>query len=482
MTEKAWLGVWCIGAALVLGALGDALLRGVPWGINVFLWTLALVAFVAAPRVMRGIPVTGRWMFLAALLFASFIAWRDSDFLVFLNVCGMLACLSLAAWGEAGRLRLRGVSGYALASLYAGAFAAAGPVPSAARDIQWTERAREGWRRPTLSVLLGLCIAAPLLFVFGTLLTAADAMFSEIVSRTFAFDAAQVFGHAFLILFIAWLSAGYLRTVLSKRGAPDPSIDRPPSVSLGAVELGVALGLLNALFLAFVVVQARYLFGGAQRVAAGLTYAEYARSGFFELVAVAALVLPVLLGAHWLLAPEGGGRRVFVALASMTVALVLVIMASALWRMSLYYEEFGLTELRFYSTAFMLWLGAVLAFFASMVLWNRRGRFAAWTLASGFAAILIINAINPDALIARTNIERLEDGRRFDPYYLLLLSDDAASVISDRLPDIVGGRELAEGYTLEQALLDNWKNGPHDWRTWNLSRMKAQQITENYEP
>ena len=30
------------------------------------------------------------------------------------------------------------------------------------------------------------------------------------------------------------------------------------------------------------------------------TYAEYARRGFFELVAVAALVLPLLLCAHWL--------------------------------------------------------------------------------------------------------------------------------------------------------------------------------------
>lgn len=480
MTEKTWLGVWCVGAALVLGALGDVLLRGVPWGINVFLWTAALTAFIVAPLALRGASWTGRWMLFAALLFAAFLAWRDSGFLAFLNVCAVLACLSLAAWGNAGRLRLRGVSGYVLASLYSGGFAVAGPLPSVAGDIEWDEIARDGWRRPILSALLGLSIAAPLIFVFGGLLASADAVFSDIVSRLFDFDIASVSSHAFLILLVAWLSAGYLRTVLSKRDASDPSKSRPTSISLGPVEVGVALGLLNTLFLAFVIIQARYLFGGAQRVAAGLTYAEYARSGFFELVAVAALVLPVLLAAHWLLEAEGSGRHIFTALASLTVALVLVIMASALWRMNLYYEAFGLTELRFYSTAFMLWLGVVLAFLSATILRNRRGRFASWTIISGFAAILLLNAMNPDALIARANIERIEDGNRFDAYYLPLLSDDAAPVISERLPDVFGDRELAEDYTLEEALLDEWKNEGDDWRTWNISRIKAQEIAEDH--
>jgi hypothetical protein len=54
------------------------------------------------------------------------------------------------------------------------------------------------------------------------------------------------------------------------------------------------LGLLDLLFLTFVVIQVRYLFGGAGRVAAtaGLTHTEYARRGFFELVTVTALALP----------------------------------------------------------------------------------------------------------------------------------------------------------------------------------------------
>src|SRR5207249_11136508 len=73
--------------------------------------------------------------------------------------------------------------------------------------------------------------------------------------------------------------------------------------ALGAVEVGVVLGLLDALFLGFVCVQVRYLFGGAAWVTAtgGLTYAEYARRGFFELSWATALALPLLLTLHWLL-------------------------------------------------------------------------------------------------------------------------------------------------------------------------------------
>jgi hypothetical protein len=66
-----------------------------------------------------------------------------------------------------------------------------------------------------------------------------------------------------------------------------PKVRRPNGrvALLGPVELSIVLGLLDILFLAFVLVQFRYLFGGAElvRVSTSLTYAEYARRGFFEL-------------------------------------------------------------------------------------------------------------------------------------------------------------------------------------------------------
>src|SRR3712207_9305529 len=131
-------------------------------------------------------------------------------------------------------------------------------------------------------------------------------------------------------------------------------IRRPPRSTLfpyTTLFRSIVLGLLDLLFLTFVVIQVRYLFGGAARVAAtaGLTYAEYARRGFFELVTVTALALPLLLIAHWLLRTETRAHeRLFKALARIMVVLLFVVVASALQRMYLYQQEFGLTELRLY--------------------------------------------------------------------------------------------------------------------------------------
>ena len=501
MDEKTRLALATFGAALVLGSLGDLLLRSTPWGLNVFLWTVALVvAAVALARLWNvGISGEGRWFLPVAALFAAGVVWRDSMTVAFLDVVAALIALSLAAlWGRSGRVRLRGLSEYVIGGLYTGAVSAAGPLPAAVRDVRWAEVTRGRRRGHVLAVARGVTIAVPLLFVFGALFVAADAVFENFVIEVFDIDLVEIFGHLFLIGFFAWTSAGLLWLFLLSREPEGFSFRRPGAVSLGIVEIGIALGLLDLLFAAFVFVQVRYLFGGAETVvtSAGLTYAEYARRGFFELVTVTALALPVLLLAHWLLrGEERTHRRIFVAFAGAMVGLLFVVVASALYRMRLYTGEFGLTELRFYTTAFMFWISAVLLWFLPTVLRGRRDRFAFGALVTGFAAILIINAINPDALIARTNIARLEEGKRFDAYYLTTLSADAAPVLSDALPGI-GDRRLApeyertmpsgeeksvEGPTLERELLDRWDAGNTDWRTWNLGRWRADRIAGNYE-
>ena len=485
MDERTRLGLGVLGASLILGALGDLLLRATPWGVNFFLWTAALAGAAAVVAVLGRLRVAGegRWLVPVAVLFALGVAWRDSPTVVFLDLLAFLIAVSLAVLrGRSGRLRLTGISEYVLGGIYTGAFSSAGPLPVAIRDVRWREVARGGWRDPALAATRGVFIAAPLLLVFGGLFVAADAVFEKLVVDFLGFDVAEVFGHLFLILLFTWVTAGLLWVALMARNPENLSFGRPDSLSLGIIELGIVLGLLDLLFLVFVIVQVRYLFGGAERVltTAGLTYAEYARRGFFELVTVTALVLPTLLLAHWLLR-AGNRERAFRVLAGALVALLFVVMASALQRMYLYLEEYGLTELRLYATIFMAWLAGVLVWFLLTVLRGRRDRFAFGALLTGFAAILLINVMNPDALIARTNLDRLEEGERFDAYYLTTLSADAAPVLFEALPEIPEERlQIVPHLTVEEVLLDRWKGGETDWRTWNLSRERARRLAEAY--
>jgi hypothetical protein len=246
--------------------------------------------------------------------------------------------------------------------------------------------------------------------------------------------------------------------------------------SLGAVEVGVVLGLLNVLFACFVVVQFRYFFGGASRVMSitELTYSEYARRGFFELTWVAGLVLPLLLGVHALLRKDSpAAGRIFRALAGAQVGLLFVIMASAVARMRLYQSEYGLTELRLYTTAFMLWLGLVFVWFTWTVLVRgAREQFACGALVAAFATVALLHLVNPDAYIVRANAAHARAGRPFDAQYAVSLSADAVPAIMSVLPTLRDD----ERCLVERALSHGWTSAAvydEDWRAWNLARWRA---------
>ncbi len=478
--ERTKLGLCVLGAAPALGLLGDALLRTIPWGINLPIWTLALVASVVALARFGGIPLAGagRWLLPPAVLFAAFVAWRAAPMLVFLNTSMVLVALSLATLRiRRGRLRASGVSEYLLGGLYAGLCSAAGPIPAAMKDVGWREAVGSRWR-PALGVARGMLLAAPLLLVFGGLFVAADAVFEGLVLEVLDFDVSWMLGHLLLIVLFAWVSAGALRLSLVGGEPSWTRPGRPANLSLGGIEIGVVLGSLNALFLAFVLVQGRYLFGGTGTLtSAGLTHAEYARRGFFELVVVTALVLPLLLVFHWLFQAENQRRRKpFTALAGLLLMLLSVVIASALYRMWLYLEAFGLTGPRFYATAFMLWLGVILSWFVlTVLLRDRRDRFASGVLLAGFAAVILLNVVNPDATIARVNLDRLHNGERFDPYYPAFLSTDATPVLVKALPEM----EPRKARILRKDLrYIAHEQSREDWRSWNLSRWRARSLVQ----
>ena len=253
-------------------------------------------------------------------------------------------------------------------------------------------------------------------------------------------------------------------------------------LALGIIEVGVPLGLLNLLFLVFVAVQFGYFFGGAASVSLtpGLTYSEYARRGFFELVAVSALVLPLLLFAHWVLVKEDPkAERTFRWLAGFQLVMLAVIMASAFQRMRLYQREYGLTEQRLYPTAFMAWLAVVFVWFALTALRGERQRFAFGAMVAGFVLLGALHAMNPDALIVRVNAARLAEGRKFDVHYATRLSADAVPELLTVLPNLPpNDRCVVAG-----RLLRAWSppEAP-DWRTWNLSRARAYRLVRESAP
>jgi Domain of unknown function (DUF4153) len=475
MTDRAKAAVEILTGALILGLLGDALMRATPWGLNVLVWTLAALIVICALirhrlEAMRAVA----WFALPAVAFSAAFVWRDSPALALLNLMALGVTGSLALWrAQGGGVLAAGLAEYALAAVVTGLNTAFGGFALALKDLPWKEVFAQRWLARAAAIGCGVALAIPPLLVFGALFASADAVFAHLLKDALHFNFLTLASHVFLFGFFAWTSAGWLRGALLGKRPAFGAGRRVPFFSLGIAEIGAALGLIDLLFLIFAVIQVRYLFGGAGHVQAttGLTYAEYARRGFFELVAVAALALPLLLAAHWLLRKEDPSyERWFRMLAAALVLLLFVIMASAVERMRLYQREYGLTELRVYTTAFMAWLAVVLVWFGVTVLRSRRRRFAAGALVAGYALIVALEILNPDAFITRTNAARALEGRTFDAAY-------AASLSGDAVPELVGmlPRLQAKDRCVIASRLLEWqtKVQPADWRTWNHSRAAA---------
>jgi hypothetical protein len=233
---------------------------------------------------------------------------------------------------------------------------------------------------------------------------------------------------------------------------------------LGLAQVGVVLAVVDALFLAF--------FGGADLVQAltGLTWAEYARRGFFELVAVASLSLPLLLVADWSLDQRDPARaRAFRALALLMLVLLDIMLASALYRMRLYTAQFGLTEQRFYTTAFMGWLVLVFGWFGATVLRGRRERFGTGALLAGWLVLAALNLSNPDMIIAGVNLDRASRGRPFDAAYAETLSADALPALYRGLPRLGS----ADACVAAVRLSEHWRRQLESPRRWTIALARA---------
>lgn len=212
----------------------------------------------------------------------------------------------------------------------------------------------------------------------------------------------------------------------------------PQAFTLGVIETSIVLGLMNLLFLSFVIVQIPYLFGGMDLVQATPDFklAEYARRGFGELVAVTVLVLPILLASHWLLRKENPlNEKIYRVLAGVQIVLLFVVMASAVQRLSLLTGDlgYGLTTVRFYPMVVMIWFAIVFVWFGVTVLRGARQYFAWGALWSALIVLAGVHVLNPDAFIVRTNVQLMRQGRTFDAYYNSELSADAIPVLLESL-------------------------------------------------
>ena len=483
--------VLVLAAGALLGAAGDVLFRAPgPPGLNLSIWIAGVAAAaLVLHRRSNLVPDHNRTAWLAiGTAFAAGLSWRDAPALKLLGLGCATVTFALAAYRPGGGwVRRAGIVRYALAlalgALHAWTAAALAILDAARWSSPTRAEGAAGWRGGA-AVARGLLVAAPLVAVFGALFMSADAVFEALVTSVFRFDVEWLLGHVLLFSVLAWLAAGYLHGFLTGTALPllSDSLDRsgPGAVTArgpaGTTEVITALSAVALLFLLFVAVQSRYLFGADTlvQVTPGLTYADFARRGFFELVFASVLVVPLLLVADWVTGERGGRAAwVFRSVAGLQIVLVLAVAASALHRLRLYYESYGLTASRLYALVLLVWIAAMLCWLAATVLRGRRERFAFGALTSGLATIALLFAVNPDAVVARTNVARMASAgtpERFDVAYATTLSADAVPILLEAMPGLPADLRCP----LARHMLRRWPPGrPPSLRGWSWSAARA---------
>lgn len=471
---------------LVLGIWGDVLFQdtfGV--GLNAVGWTVALIGGCGC--VMRRVGPergrAGRYFAICAVLFSLCLAWRDSATLHALDVAAVLASLSLmAAYAVSGD-----VVPSTLQQFIKSLAVSAGNVLIGGgglfMEIDWDAVRGRPLGNSVTPAIRGVAVAVPLVLVFGSLFSEADPVYAHFAAKLFDWDASAIVTRLGWMLVIGWGTMGFLRYALVNRvDAEAIGVKTASGGFLGSLEVTLILGALDLLFLSFVVVQIRYLFGGASLIHAtiGVTFAQYARTGFFQLADASALLLPVLVILHWAKNREdAAAARSFLWLGGLLICLLFVVMASAMERMHLYELAFGLTELRVYTVVFMGWLALVFVWMTATVLRGRSGLFASGALTAALAALFCLNAINPDALIVSTNARLASRTHHFDGCYAATLGDDAVPALAAYLPHLDPPTQAI----IAQSLLTSASPPSHiDWRTWNLDKAIAWNIAESRTP
>lgn len=453
MSAEEWeqpdLKVWAGVAAAALA--GAALIPSGPPGIGLVITGAAIAGAVGAAR-PRALDLESGAFAAAALLLVSMAALYDAPWVIAVDVAAAACCSAFA---------ITGVRRWA--TVIAAPLCAAGDAFRVPRAVV-RALPRGGslpWLRPAGRAVFA---SAVLLATFGALFSSADAAFAHIAEEVVFPDVGlDLLPARTFVAVLILAGAGGLILVAERREAEPATETR--GIRVTTLEWALPLALLNGLFAAFVVVQLAVLFGGHEHVleTTGLTYAQYARAGFFQLVFIAALVLGVIAVAVKVAQPPR--ERLLKGLLGVLCVLTLVVLVSALRRMDVYEDAYGLTRVRISVYAVDLWLAGV---FAAVMVAGATGK-AAWlpraVVGLTVVSLLAFTLSNPDGRIAQSAVERWERVGEIDEGYVATLSTDALPALDDLPADVRG--------CIAGPIVDRAQHAPRPWSSFNLSRHRA---------
>jgi hypothetical protein len=469
-----------VGVSLFFGLLFDYFfyekIPGIAFPLYIILVVVGL--FAIAHFFKKQISKEVFWLLVPLIFFSAMVFVRSSDLLTFLNVvASLLLLLVIAEVSFDEKVKNFLVGDYI--KIFFLPFKFIRPLFKTLSNL-FSLRGVNKDQKALSQVVKGTLMAIPVLFVFLLLFSSADLIFQKYVSDLIGIDIeSETIFRSILVLIATLVYIGAYTYSFREKENQIAEQQNSKGHSVGHIESSILLGSVNVLFFIFILVQLTYLFGGENNISAqGFTFAEYARRGFFELIAVAIISLLLLLSTEkYVVKKETDHALGFKVLSTALVVQVILIMASAFTRLSLYEQAYGFTTLRLYSHAFIILLAVIFCLLLYKIYKDKRENTFAFRVFISIALFLaVINFLNPDVFVARHNIERFTTTGKLDIYYLSRLSSDA---IPDTIKILdISNEDLRKGFARELYL--RAQNGDSlyfsKWQSLNISRMRAEKI------
>ena len=462
--------------SLVFGIFFTASFFRARIGLNALIFTMIMIFLLNYFMRKFKIPVktATKMYYLAALLTGLSSALTSSGALQFFNTLAAIILLELSLLHQLyddGRWSFIKQISKMLGILFRGIASLGMPFTD---GVHFFKRSRLVRNEKIWNVIFGIIIALPILLIITALLSSADLLFGRMTKSFFEFLASfDIIAVIIMILF------GFLSCYLIFCGAAAQvgKAERKERKKADASIAGTAMTLICVLYLVFCFLQIAYLFaGGWFSLPEGMTYAQYARKGFFELLFVSIInIVLMLITAEYF----EGSRFLRLLLITMTIC-TYIMTFSAAYRMLLYIRAYHLTFLRLFVLLCLLIITLLLA--GMLVSVYRRG-FPLFRYFTGVIVIcyLVFSFARPDYWIADYYIKHEERISYEDSWYLTQqLSLDAAPKIlpllseKDRFGESI--RQLKELY-YKNIGVQNTERGIRDY---NISCRLAEYYAEQY--
>lgn len=428
-------------SALFLGVMADLLLFGKEPGISFFIFIAMMVALslIITRKYEKKITKT-QMLFLAfSLILSVEVFLRSNPFLTFFSVIGSLYLLLLTGIlsEEENFFNSRIIRFISAPIIFI-----INSFKSSASFISRPECLLENQEKigsnEFRSVIKGVIMALPLLLVLGWFLYSADMIVQAYVNKLFDVFYIKInfqsAARILIVFVISYILIGVFGKITAKKTIETLEEKINPKKSTGFIESMTVMSLVETLFLAFISIQFFYLFGGKNYVwglDTYVTYSEYAKNGFSELIFVAVISFLLIYTIDKTSKIETSKeKKTFKFLSAALFTEISIILFSALRRLLLYVDGYGLTLSRFLAFAVLFWIFSIFLLILYKIFLEKKNSVFIFMAFSLTVAVWIgINILNPDAFIARANIERTAEGKNIDPFYFTSLSDDAVPEI-----------------------------------------------------